>query len=131
MAATNSYFSSIPCTVILQTSSGFDGTAVTGTPTQGPGEWVFPAQAGGGLYNFHTVYGTPIRIQDISYQGSGTCTVNQIINGTATPIAALSGTAKELFNDLVLSGNTTLSFQSSGAGQVAIVATEVGPSPSL
>lgn len=118
IAATIKYFGEQSTTVVMQTTDGFDGsTAQATSPTLSPGQYLFAAQSKGGLYNFHE---ETIIVTNITYQGSGTCVVNRTINGSATQIAALTGTANELAVNIPLTAADTLTFVSTGAGKIAV-----------
>ena len=116
MAATIKYFGRFPTTMVLQSSSNFDGTAQTGTPTLAPGIYTFPAQAGGGLYNFHEV---PIEVKQIAYSGGGTCTVTKVVGPVGAPVQSVvmatlsSGTPADQVQ-IYLSPGEALLFSSSG-----------------
>lgn len=93
---------------------------------------MFPAQAGGGLYNFHE---TAIEIKQMTWSGGGSCVVRKVIPdpaGGPTPlqqpvIATLDSSTNsiDLDNIFVLPGEY-VTFVSSGATTpcVAIVAHE-------
>jgi hypothetical protein len=82
VAATIKYFGRQPTTIVMQSSNAFDGTAQTGTPTISPGLYLFPVQAGGGLYNLHE---ETIEIKQVTFDGGGTLTVTKVVGNPASP----------------------------------------------
>ena len=122
-AATVVYFGQHPSTIVMQSSSNFDGTVQTGVPTITPALYVFPLQAGGGLYNFHSLVGTqePVSVLSISYKGGGTLTIKRQLSSLAgTPMITVGQITTEgdlVFEegDLTLSPNEDLIITSTGA----------------
>jgi hypothetical protein len=125
------FFGKNPSTIILQSSTNFDGTAQGSDPAITPGLYTFPAQAGGGLYNFHDLVGTQeaISIQSISYLGGGTLTVKRKLQsavGTPTVTIGTVTTQGDLVfedNSLVLPFHEDLVFTSSGGTSPVIAVT--------
>jgi len=128
-APTIVYFGQHPSTIIMQSSTNFNGSAQTGTPTLSPALYVFPAQAGGGLYNFHDLVGCQesITILSISYKGGGSLQVNKVFNTVSGTPSLLVGTITSAGDltfeegDLTLAPGVDLTFVSSG-GTTPIVA---------
>ena len=94
VAPTVLYHGQRPSTIVMQSSSQFDGTTAQsgtlalGTLVMTPGLYVFAPQAGGGLYNFHDLVGgqQSITVLSISYKGGGTLTVSRkFVNVTGFP----------------------------------------------
>ena len=83
---TYSLFSEQPASVILESSSNFDGTAQTGTPAKSAGGLKYPAQAGGGLFNFSV----QTRVVQIAYKGGGTLTIKQVTGTVEITIGTIS-----------------------------------------
>ena len=125
------FFGKNPSTIILQSSTNFDGTAQGTDPVITPGLYTFPAQAGGGLYNFHDFVGTQeaVSVQSISYAGGGTLTVKRKLQTAAGTPSITIGTVTTqgdlAFEDngLVLSFNEDLVFTSSGGTSPVIAIT--------
>lgn len=111
------YFGLKPTTILMQTSSGFDGTAQTGTPTLSPGLYTFPIQAGGGLYGLHI---EPITVHNITFKGSGTLTIKKTIGTQEAVIGTIGSGQGEYAEDISLSPGESLKFASSGAGAVSV-----------
>lgn len=83
---TYSLFSEQPASVIIESSSNFDGTAQTGTPSKSLGGLKYPAQAGGGLFAFFV----PTRLLQISYKGGGTLTIKQVIGDVEVTVGTIT-----------------------------------------
>jgi len=113
IAPTIKYFGQLPTTIIFQTSDDFDGGPQLSLPVITPGEYTFPQQSGGGLYNFHE---EAILIKNIEFVGSGSSTINMIIAGVPTKIATLPdvGSDNLVARDVILTPGQWLSFTSSG-----------------
>ena len=62
------FFGAGPVSVMLSTSTTFNGTAQTGTPQISHGMVVYPSQAAGGLFNFHK---KGLIIKSIVFSGTG------------------------------------------------------------
>jgi hypothetical protein len=88
------FFGEAPTKIIMQSSSQFTGSAQTGTPTLSPGAYLFPVQAGGGLYNMHELVGCQesITVVSITYAGGGTLTINRQNSLVASPLVSPLGT---------------------------------------
>lgn len=126
--ATVKYFGRFPTTIVMQSSSSFDGTAQTGAAVITPGLYIFPSQAGGGLYNFHD---HPVEVKQISVSGGGSVVVTQFVLDSAgatvasSVVATLSGNTDTFFNNLILVPNVILKFTGgSGTPKVTITASE-------
>jgi hypothetical protein len=76
------YFGRFPTDIVMQSTNSFNGGAQTSLPTLSPGQYTFPAQAGGGLYWFHT---EPVEVKQIAYSGAGTLTVKKVVT---VPVAS-------------------------------------------
>ena len=81
------YFGRFPTEIIMKSTSSFDGTPQLNLPTLSPGQYTFPAQAGGGQYWFHT---EPIEVSQILYGGAGTLTVKKVLTAPSTTITRQS-----------------------------------------
>jgi hypothetical protein len=110
-----------PTVVVFETSTNFDGTAPTGTPTVSGGVVSYPIQAGGGLFKLHD---KPILILEIAHLGGGSLTSVKKISANSelsvtVPHADLVGTT--------LMPGEWIVFTSSGSGtkQLVIKAQEV------
>lgn len=116
MAATIKYFGRFPTTVVLQSSTNFDGTAQTGTPAITPGVYTFPEQVGGGLYNLHE---GPIEVKQIAYSGGGACLVTKVMSTTSPAqevlLATLDNTTPTDLTNFFLAPGEYLKITSSGA----------------
>lgn len=114
------YFGRFPTDIIMQTNSSFNGTAQLAPPVLSPGQYTFPVQAGGGLYNFHTA---PIEVKQIAYSGTGTLTVTKVLTtksfstaqGTTYPYVgpAVEGQAVVTPTTTVLSSTVVATLSSS------------------
>lgn len=118
VAATIKYFGRFPSVIVMQASDEFDGTTPQSSlPVITPGMYVFPAQSGGGVYNFHE---GPIEVKQIAYSGGGTLTVTKVVvdssNATimSSVVESITGTVPVAFNNLFLARNEHLAFSSSG-----------------
>lgn len=112
IAATISYFGQFPTTIILRSSTDFDGTtAQSSDPVITPGLYTFPVQAGGGVYNFHT---EGIEVQNITYAGGGTLSIYKVMAGISALIKTITAQG-ESFDNTVLNAGESLKFVSSGA----------------
>jgi hypothetical protein len=117
------YFGQFPTTILLQSSTTFNGEANTGTLTLTPGMYTFAPAAGGGLYSFH--YNTII-VKQIEFGVSGgtlgTLTVTKVLsasNDGGTPImsvvvATLNTSTPTYTQDIYLTAGEYLEFTSSG-----------------
>lgn len=131
--ATIKFFGQDPTTIVMRSSTSFDGTAQTGTPDITPGKYVFPVQAGGGLYNFHE---GPIEVLNVFYSGGGTLTIKKRIVGGANPgpgdldvdVDTISGSGDLAVLKMALSKGEYLVFTSSASTNpiVSITAKESG-----
>lgn len=127
------YFGAKPTSIIMQSSTNFNGTAQTGSPTLSAGFYTFPAQAGGGLYNLHEKTGTgeQIVVLSITYMGGGTLTVQRafsILNpGTPpmSPVGTISSSGDLTLSpgQLVLPPGEELVFTSSGGTSPVVIVT--------
>jgi hypothetical protein len=119
------FFGQFPTTIVLVSSDAFNGTVHTGAPVITPGAYVFPTQTGGGLYNFNTLVGTqePIDIKNITWKGTGTLTIKQVLPG---PVEATIGTITSdqgaFFTDLTISPAESIKFYSASPGTVSVTA---------
>ena len=119
IAATIKYFGRFPTTIVLQSSSNFDGSAQTGAPVITPGLYVFPVQAAGGLFAYHE---DPIEIKQIAYAGSGTLTVTKVVGNPGGPtimtsvVETVSGATPIILSNFFLSPGEYLTFSTSGGG---------------
>jgi len=126
MAATIYYFGRFPTTIVMQSSTQFNGTAQTGTPVMSPGAYTFPVQAGGGLYAFHDL---PIEVEQISFSGGSTCTVTKVVedsNGStlqSTTLATLNSSNPIYNTKTFLTPNEYLTFSSSGGANPVVAIT--------
>lgn len=130
--ATFYYFGGSPTTVIFQTTDNFNGTAFAPSVVAAitPGLSVFPAQAGGGLLNFHL---RPVKIQRLDNVGAGTLTVTLEHPTTSVPIATLTPAAPTYEQDFILPVGSALKVVSTGTGakSISITGLEAGPNGSL
>jgi hypothetical protein len=125
------YFGASPTTIIFQSSTNFNGTAQTGTPTLSPGVYVFPVQAAGGLYNMHELLGNgdPITVLNINYTGGGTLEVERVLDivpgDPTSTVGTISGSGDLQFKpgELVLNKGIQLSLSSSGATNPVVAIT--------
>ncbi len=85
--ATISLFSEFPSSVIIESLSDFDGSALTGTPTKGGG-FTYSNQAGAGLLEFPL----PTKVLQIAYRGGGTLTIAQVTGPHEVVIGTISST---------------------------------------
>jgi hypothetical protein len=118
VAATIKYFGRFPSVIMMQASDEFDGTTPQGSlPVISPGMYVFPAQSGGGVYNFHE---GPVEIKQIAYAGGGTLTVTKVVtdgNGTtlmSSVVETITSPTPANFSNLYLQRNEHLALVSSG-----------------
>jgi hypothetical protein len=107
------YFGQLPTTIVLKTTDNFNGSAMTGTPVITPALYTFPAQAGGGEFDFHN---EPIDVKNISYGGLGTLSIYKVVGGKDVLLATLSPTSGEMFENTTLSPGEKLKFVSAGSG---------------
>lgn len=117
MAATIKYFGRFPTTIVLCSSSQFNGSAQTSAPVLSPGVYTFPVQAGGGLYAFHDI---PVEIKQVTYSGGGTCTITKAVGTVGSPIqqtvlATLNTTTPVDYTNFYLSPGEHLLFSTTGA----------------
>lgn len=104
-------------TIIMQSSTNFDGTAQTSDPDLGGGIATFPVQVGGGLFNFHKR--SAVAIENITFKGyvlspAGVLTIKRVVNGTEIIIGTI--TNEGLFSSkIILAPGESLKFVSSGA----------------
>lgn len=125
------YFGASPTTIVMQSSSNFDGTEQTGTPALSPGLYTFPVQVGGGLYDMHEKVGNgdPITILSISYAGGGTLTVKRKLEAAnvSFQIGTVSTQGDLTFNpgELTLNEGEQLVFTSATATNPVIAITAV------
>lgn len=125
MAATYLYFGEHPTTLVMETTSGFDGSAPASAspPTIKPGKVILPAEATSGLFNFH-IYA--IKIHNIIYNGGGNVTIKKFFKKAddTTEVESTFTTTLNQTNPLespiILSPGEYLKFYSSGAGLLAI-----------
>lgn len=126
------YFGNRPTTIVFQGSAAFDGTAQTGEPTLSPGLYVFPLQAGGGLYDFHEEC---IEVKQISYVGTGNLTVERVITQAGSPvmtslIATIGASDPMNLHNFFLNPGEALKFTGGGASpKVSITASLGNPAP--
>jgi len=130
-APTYDYFGTNPVTIVLQTSSAFDGVAllpgVIGDIK--PGLITFPVQAGGGLIDFHT---RPLLIQNIMAKAGLVVDVSMIYaGGVEVVVGKIEATNKSISESFVLPVNAALKLSSIAAGEVSIVAMEYIPGNTL
>lgn len=121
IAPTVKYFGRLPSVIVMQSSSGFDGSTVQATsltnPTITPGVYTFAVQTGGGVYNFHD---EQIEVRQIAYSGGGTCTVTRILGVpgstpvSSTLITTLTTAAPAFLPTIFLAPGEYLAFVSSG-----------------
>lgn len=129
---TINYFGRFPTTIVFRSSADFNGAQQSGTPEVGPGMFIFPSQAGGGLFNFHK---QPIEVKAVSFSGGGALTITKKTHNKAGDeiqaaivgvIAADAATKYLEFSGLLLNPTDTLVFSSVGSTTptVAITAHE-------
>lgn len=119
------FYGQFPTTIVLVSSDAFNGSAYTSTPTLSPGLYVFSTQAGGGLYDFHNRVGTqePIDIKNITWKGTGTLTIKQILPGAIkATIGSITGGEGIFTQNITMSPSESLEFTSASPGTVAITA---------
>ena len=126
IAPTIKYFGRFSSVIVMQSSSSFDGTTLQGSdPVITPGTYVFPAQAGGGVFNLHE---DPIEVKQIAYAGGGTLTVTKVVGTLASPVMSsvvevITGATPVNFSNLFLSPGELLQFTSSGGSSPKISVT--------
>lgn len=125
IAPTIKYFGQNPTTIVMKSSSNFDGTtAQAALPVITPGLYTFPAQAGGGLYNFHEY---PVDVMEVAYKGGGTLTINKILSsGGTVVVGTIAGTGVFFQESFSVMPGEVLQFVSSGGTtpELAITAME-------
>lgn len=117
IAPTIKYFGKFITSIVLQCTDAFNGAAQTGTPVITPGVYTFPAQAGGGLFNYHD---ESIVVEQISYTGGGNLTVIRAGAYGEVTIATVSSNGT-LNNHIHLTPGEWLKFTSVGSGGGKIV----------
>lgn len=115
--ATISLFSEFPSSVIIESLSDFNGSALSGTPTKGGG-FTYSNQAGGGLLEFLL----PTKILQISYRGGGTLTIVQVVGSHEITLGTISNAG--IFTvPVVFAKGQKLKLTSAGATLPAVVIT--------
>lgn len=121
-------FGGSPVTVVMQTTSDFNGGTQSGTPTLSPGLAVYPAQTGGGLLR----HSRPLKITSISMSDGHNATITMIHAGVSAelPVGSITNTVRVLCGPYVLPAGSQLKIVSSGGSApktISITAVEVGP----
>lgn len=132
IAPTVKYFGSAPTTIIMQSSSNFDGSAQTGDPVITPGLYTFPAQAAGGKFDFHE---EAVKVLNVVYRGGGTLTIKKVFKLiSGTPKATVGTVSSEgAFNTVInLAPGEYLEFTSAGGTNPMVeVTSQLAYVPSL
>lgn len=115
---TYSLFSELPASVIIETSSNFDGTIQTGKPARSAGGFKYPVQPGGGLFAFSVA----TRLLQIAYKGGGTLTIKQVTGDAEITIGTISGEGLYTTATLFTKGQF-LKLENSGASPAMAVIT--------
>jgi hypothetical protein len=128
------FFGAGPVSVVLSTSTTFNGTAQTGTPQLSPGLVSFPSQAAGGLFNFHK---KSLIIKGITFSGTGGADIkitHPLLGATEVVVAQMTSNQSVFNLNIHLPAGASIKIiTTSGSGPqvVMITAVEAGPSNSL
>ena len=114
-----SYFGEYPTTMVMQTSSGFNGTAQTALPVITAAVYTFPAQAGGGLYAFHD---NTVRVSAVTFKGTGTLTIKKTVGAQDATLGSVTNGEGAYTTSIIVSPGESLKFFSTGAGVVTVTA---------
>ena len=121
IAPTVTYFGRLPTSIVMQSSTQFDGTtAQSAAAVITPGLYTFPVQALGGYYKFHN---ESVVVESIAYTGAGTLTVKRMF-ATGAGVVDATATADTLISTKIrLTPGEWLEFVTTGATTPKLVIT--------